>query len=326
VEGSRRYKDFEDYLISREDFQQMKSNDNIGLNVVSDSKAYLNERFKLLQKKLESDCKLAQSGEMIDAYMSNGKIKVKPLTKLVPKEAEDLAKKVYRLLPYVKITELLIEVDHWTGFTDSFTHLKNGIKVEDKNLLLTTILSDGINLGLRKMAESSPYTSYAKLSWIQSWYIRKETYSSALAEIINYHHKHPFSVYWGEGKTSSSDGQRFATGSHAKNKGQVNPKYGSEPGTQFYTHISDQYSPFYSENVSLIRDSTYMIDGLLYHESELQIEEHYTDTAGFTDHVFALMHLLGFRFAPRIKDLSDKKIYLPPGDHHFFDTVYSGFY
>ena len=46
-----------------------------------------------------------------------------------------------------------------------------------------------------------------------------------------------------------------------------------------------------------VRDSTYVLDGLLYHESDLRIEEHYTDTAGFTDHVFALMHLLGFRFA-----------------------------
>ncbi len=56
-----------------------------------------------------------------------------------------------------------------------------------------------------------------------------------------------------------------------------------------------------------------MLDGLLHHESDLRIEEHYTDTAGFTDHVFALMHLLGFRFAPRIRDLSDTKLYLPSG-------------
>jgi Tn3 transposase DDE domain len=41
---------------------------------------------------------------------------------------------------------------------------------------------------------------------------------------------------------------------------------------------------------------------------------HYTDTAGFTDHVFALMHLLGFRFAPRIRDLGDTKLYIPKGD------------
>ncbi len=63
-----------------------------------------------------------------------------------------------------------------------------------------------------------------------------------------------------------------------------------------------------------MRDSTYVLDGLLYHESDLRIEEHYTDTAGFTDHVFAMMHLLGFRFAPRIRDLADTKLYVPRGE------------
>ena len=58
----------------------------------------------------------------------------------------------------------------------------------------------------------------------------------------------------------------------------------------------------------------YVLDGLLYHESDLRIEEHYTDTAGFTDHVFALMNLLGFRFAPRIRDLADTKLYVPNSD------------
>ena len=50
-------------------------------------------------------------------------------------------------------------------------------------------------------------------------------------------------------------------------------------------------------------------NGLLHHESDLRIEEHYTDTAGATDHVFGLCHLLGYRFAPRIKDLKDRKLY-----------------
>jgi TnpA family transposase len=98
----------------------------------------------------------------------------------------------------------------------------------------------------------------------------------------------------------------------ATSTGHVNPKYGSEPGRTFYTHISDQYAPFSTRVVNVgIRDSTYVLDGLLYHESDLRIEEHYTDTAGFTDHVFALMHLLGFRFAPRIRDLKDTKLYVP---------------
>jgi TnpA family transposase len=56
---------------------------------------------------------------------------------------------------------------------------------------------------------------------------------------------------------------------------------------------------FHSKLISTtVRDATYVLDGLLYHESNLRFVEHYTDTAGFADHVFAMMHLLGFRFAP----------------------------
>jgi TnpA family transposase len=80
----------------------------------------------------------------------------------------------------------------------------------------------------------------------------------------------------------------------------------------FYTHLSDQYAPFYTKVINAnVRDATHVLDGLLYHESQLRIEEHYTDTAGFTDHVFALFHPLGFEFAPRISDLADKRIYIP---------------
>jgi len=49
----------------------------------------------------------------------------------------------------------------------------------------------------------------------------------------------------------------------------------------FYTHISDQYTPFYTKVIAAnARDATHVLDGLLYHESDLRIEEHYTDTGG----------------------------------------------
>jgi TnpA family transposase len=150
------------------------------------------------------------------------------------------------------------------------------------------------------------------LSWLVAWHIRDETYSKALAEIVNHHHRVPFTVHWGEGTTSSSDGQRYRAGGRGEATGQVNLKYGNDPGVTFYTHISDQYAPFHTKVINAaVRDATHVLDGLLYHESDLRIEEHYTDTAGFTDHVFALRHLLGFRFAPRIRDLADKRLYVP---------------
>jgi hypothetical protein len=40
--------------------------------------------------------------------------------------ADILMRRAYALLPHVKITELLLEVDEWTGFTRHFTHLKSG--------------------------------------------------------------------------------------------------------------------------------------------------------------------------------------------------------
>lgn len=75
-----------------------------------------------------------------------------------------------------------------------------------------------------------------------------------------------------------------------------------------------------------MRQWLYVLDGLLYHESDVRIEEHSTDTAGFTDHVFALMHLLGFRFAPRIRDLKDTKLYVPRNgqDYPALRTIIGG--
>ena len=112
-----------------------------------------------------------------------------------------------------------------------------------------------------------------------------------------------------------SDGQNFRTGSKPESTGPSTRNTAAAMGRTFYTHISDQYAPFHTKVVNVgVRDSTYVLDGLLYHESDLRIEEHYTDTAGFTDHVFALMHLLGFRFAPRIRDLGDTRLYIPRGE------------
>ena len=145
------------------------------------------------------------------------------------------------------------------------------------------------------MAEACPGISASVLSRIATWHIREETYTKALAEIVNHHHQIEFAGHWGDGTTSSSDGQRFPTGGRGDARGQVNARYGTDPGATFYTHVSDQYAPYYTKLINAaVRDATHVLDGLLYHESELQIEEHYTDTAGFTDHVFALCHLLGF--------------------------------
>ena len=311
VQGSRQFKDFDEYLVPAAKFATMKLASELPLAVATDCDQYLHDRLLLLDQQLKTVNRMAAANDLPDAIISESGLKITPLNAAVPEAAQTLIDQTTMLLPHVKITELLLEVDEWTGFTRHFTHLKTGDVAQDKTLLLTTILADAINLGLTKMAESCPGTTYAKLSWLQAWHIRDDTYSAALAELVNAQFRQPFAEHWGDGTTSSSDGQRFKVGGKAESTGHVNPKYGAEPGRLFYTHISDQYAPFSAKVVNVgVRDSTYVLDGLLYHESDLRIEEHYTDTAGFTDHVFALMHLLGFRFAPRIRDLGDTKLYI----------------
>lgn len=140
--------------------------------------------------------------------------------------------------------------------------------------------------------------------------MREETYRKALAEIINFQHRLPFAAHWGSGTTSSSDAQAFPVGGRRELRAAVNAHYGSAPIIKFYGHISDQYGPYYMQPISaLVREAPYALDGLLYHETELQIREHYTDTGGYTDQVFAMYTLLGFRFAPRLRNLADHRLY-----------------
>jgi TnpA family transposase len=313
--GSRQFKDFDDYLIPAATFNVMKAERRLPVSIDTDCETYLAERIGLLEERLATVNRLASTNELSDVVIDAKGLKVSAHDTIVPDQAHVLIDRTASMLPHLKITELLVEVEQWTGFSQHFTHLKTGAGVKDKALLLTTILADGINLGLTKMAESCPGTTYAKLARLQAWHIRDETYAAALAELVNAQHSQSFAAHWGDGTTSSSDGQRFRAGGRGETTGHVNPKYGTEPGRMIYTHISDKYAPFHSKVVNVgVRDSTYVLDGLLYHESDIRITEHYTDTNGFTDHVFGLMHLLGFRFAPRIRDLADTRIYTPNRD------------
>ena len=58
-----------------------------------------------------------------------------------------------------------------------------------------------------------------------------------------------------------------------------------------------------------MRDATYVLDEILDNETELAVVEHTTDTAGYTEMVFALFDLLGLQFSPRIRDLGDQRLY-----------------
>ena len=239
---------------------------------------------------------------------------ISPLKAATPPATEIARRAAYDRLPRVKITDLLLEVDAWTGFSECFIHRRSGREADDRNALLTVILADGINLGLTRMAETCRGASLRQLAHLHDWHISEAAYGEALGRLIDAHRAMPLAALWGDGTTSSSDGQQFHAGGRGAAIGDINARSGNEPGVAFYTHVSDRYDPFASRVIAATAgEAPYVLDGLLYHQTGLTIEEHYTDTGGASDHVFGLMPFFGYRFAPRLRDIKERRLHLLPG-------------
>ena len=207
------------------------------------------------------------------------------------------------------ISAALHEVNRITGFASAFTNLRTTERCDDVNALLAAILADATNLGLGRMAAASHGVTRDKLIWTADAYIRPDTYKAALARIIDAHHALPIACTWGDGTTSSSDRQFFRSAKRGDAAGEVNARYGHDPGLGFYTHVSDQHGPYSVRVMSATsHEAPYVLDGLMHHGTALRVGTHYTDTGGASDHVFILCAMLGFRFCPRLRDLPDRKL------------------
>jgi TnpA family transposase len=140
--------------------------------------------------------------------------------------------------------------------------------------------------------------------------LSEENYRQALATVVNAQQNQPLAACFGDGTASSSDGVLFLTAGHGEAAGSYNAKAGRDPALSIYSHISDRYAPFHAKMIPPHGEAPHVIDGLLYHEADLTPSIHHTDGGGVSDHVFGLMHLLGFRFAPRIPNLTERKLYI----------------
>ena len=311
VEGSRAFRAFDDFLLPPETFATRRKENELRLAVPDRFDDWRAERVDLLETRLLEIDAMAAAGTLPDASITNERLSISSIRTSATDESGNLARRLSGMLPRLRVTELLAEVHSWTGFADRFHHLRTGEPSEDSVALMTALLADATNLGLARMARSSKVFSHSKLLWISEWHVRDETYQAALACLVDAIHAQPLTQIWGDGDTSSSDGQFFKAGGHGEARAEHNGKYGSEPGVKFYTHVSDRYAPFHSKVIAAnASEAAHILDGLLHHECSLEIREHYTDTEGAIEHVFGLCHLTGFRFAPRIRDLADRRLYI----------------
>lgn len=297
VQDSRQFKDFVDYLLSPPRFAAQRDQRDLVLAIETDCDRFLESRLAVLQEQLATVERLTAANELPDAAIpGTGRLKITPLVNAVPDEAEALMQQAYSLLPHLKITELLLEVDGWSSFSRHFKHLKSGATAEDQQQLLTAIVADAINLGLSKMAEPCSGTTYAKLTWLQAWHIRDETYSAGLAELVNAQFRQPFASYWGDGTTSSSDGQYFKAGGRA-----------GEPEIWPGAERAVLYSPV--RPVFAVPHQGHQRHGEGRHPRPGRAAVPRVRPADRR-----ALHRLGFRFAPRIRAPGDTKLCISKGD------------
>jgi TnpA family transposase len=307
VPGSRRHVDPASLLLPNENWQRVRIpfaqavdrpvDGAERLRALASEQAELLERFAN-ERDATAEARLADDELVVDTAESAAEGRLRKL--IEPR------------LPEVDLPELLIEVDGWTGFTEHLTPLSGNRRrsPDMPGLLYAVIVAQATNLGLSGMSRASEY-SYQQLEWAWEQLCREDTLTAASATLVDYHHGLPLAQEWGAGRLSSSDGQRFASRTRGPGVAALPRYFGHRRrGLQIYSWTSDQYSQYASKVVTAtVRDATHTLDGILDNQTVLPVEEHTTDTHGYTEMIFGAYDLLGLRFAPRIRDLDRQRLY-----------------
>jgi TnpA family transposase len=213
----------------------------------------------------------------------------------------------------IRIEDLLFHVQKQTGYGRAFKPIE-GNKTRDvilPNILNAAITGHATNLGLYGISRNCTGISGDKLSYVSNYYINSANLKNASDILIAAQQNYWLTKIIGLGERSSSDGMRFRT-SHKGLYSSMHPRYfgALDRGITIYTHMSDQCSVFNTEILSCaVREAVYVLDGLLDNQNISRPFEHSTDTAGFTEVLFALCYLLGISFQPHFKDLKDQQLY-----------------
>jgi TnpA family transposase len=230
-----------------------------------------------------------------------------------PASLIELREQTAALLPRVDLAELLLEIQAKTGFADAFTHVSEAeARAGDLSTsVCAVLLSEACNIGLRAVEQRDhPALGRGRLHWVQQNYLRAETLTPANARLVDYQAVLPLAQQWGGGDVASADGLRFVTPVRTLNAGPNRKYFGADRGITYYNFTSDQYTGFHGIVVpGTLRDSLYLLEGLLEQQTSLNPTEIMTDTAGASDMVFGLFWLLGYQFSPRLADAGEARFW-----------------
>lgn len=251
-----------------------------------------------------------------------------PLDKLdEPASLIALRERVAGMLPRVDLPELILEVAARTGFTDAFTHLsERTARATDLPISLCAVLmAEACNTGPEPLIRGDiPALKRDRLSWVDQNYVRDDTLTAANAILVAAQSRLALANLWGGGEVASADGIRFVVPVRTVHAG-PNPKYfGIGRGVTWYNLISDQFSGLNDITVpGTLRDSLILLAVVLEQQTDLQPTQIMTDTGAYSDVVFGLFRLLGYRFSPRLADVGGTRFWRidPQANYGLLNTI-----
>lgn len=239
---------------------------------------------------------------------------VSNLDKLVePPSLIELRRQVTARLPRVDLPEVLLEVQAWTGFADEFFHLSEAnARVSDLVISLCAgLMAEACNIGLEPLIRlDHPALTRDRLGWVLQNYIRADTLIRANARLVDYQATLALAQAWGGGEVASADGLRFVVPLRTLNAGPNRKYFGASRGVTYYNFTSDQFTGFHGIVIpGTLRDSLFILEGLLEQQTSLRPVQLMSDTAGSSEIVFGLFWLLGFQFSPRLADMGGSRFW-----------------
>lgn len=307
---SVRFRSFEDDLLSEQQWQAKTELITVtGLTILTQP---IQEHLAVLEQQLES--RLAQVNQRLNAgenphFETKKRGSTLRWTLQSPGIRESINHPMFTALKHVNLSSVLHFVNQHCQFSEVFEHrLGRYVKqTSEGSVLIACLMAWGTNMGLGRMAETSDL-NYHALANASDNFLRPETLrkandfvSNAMAELPIFRH-----YDMGGALHSSSDGQKFESQIQTINA-RHSPKYfGLKKGVVSYTLVANHVPV----NARIIganeHESHYVFDLLFNNTTEVQPTVHSTDTHGTNEVNFAILHLFGYQFAPRYRDIHDK--------------------
>ena len=214
---------------------------------------------------------------------------------------------------YIPILQMMAEMNTLTTFTSNFKHhkIKGAAGAPNNEIFYAGLFGLASNIGLHKLANTAVGINYNTLSNTVNWYFSLENLHAVNQSLTDLMSKLWLPEKFKREKHllhTSSDGKKQCVSAESLNANESFKYFGNGKGSSVYRFIDERGILFYSTVFSSSeRDAAYVIDGLL-HNDAVASNMHSTDTHGYTEMVFAVSHLIGVTFAPRIKDPSGQTL------------------